>query len=258
MLDPSPFPVRDIWRLDTRRLGRTVTVFHEVDSTNSRAADCDREGEAFLADCQSAGRGQHGRSWLAPPRSSVLLSLLVHPPPHLARPALLTAWAAVSVCAVVHEITAVDACIKWPNDILVGGKKVCGILIEMDARGRKKAVVGMGLNVTQSREDFHNANLPDATSLALLGGVRDTDEVARTLIRRLDDEYDLLLSQPAAIESRWSERLGLVGEEVLAECPGGNLRGRLVEVTFDGLTLERPDGCRLVLAPETILHLRQP
>src|SRR5262249_21998579 len=151
----------------TRRLGRTVTVFHEADSTNSRAAAMadrpDADGLAFLADRQSAGRGQYGRRWVAPARSSVLLSLLLRPPPGVARPVVLTAWAAVSVCEVVQRLTGEVPRIKWPNDVLVRGKKVCGILIEQVARGDQTAsIVGIGLNVTQSSEDLLAAELPDA------------------------------------------------------------------------------------------------
>jgi BirA family transcriptional regulator, biotin operon repressor / biotin---[acetyl-CoA-carboxylase] ligase len=256
------FPVRDVWHLPTRRLGRTVTVYHEVDSTNSRASaaalQADGDGLAFLADRQSAGRGQYGRSWLAPARSSVLLSLLLRPEPHLSRPVVLTAWAAVAVCAVVEQKTGVRPRIKWPNDVLVRDKKVCGILIEQGVRGDQTAsVVGIGLNVTQSQEDFLAAELPDATSLRLLaGGAPDTDDVARSLITQLDEEYDRICrGDRESLQMRWAALLGLLGEEVVAQCADARHRGRLSAASFAGLTLERPGRTALVLAPEVILHL---
>jgi BirA family biotin operon repressor/biotin-[acetyl-CoA-carboxylase] ligase len=256
------FPVREVWHLPTRRLGRTVTVYHEVDSTNSRAAALagrpDANGLAFLADRQSAGRGQYGRRWLAPPRSSVLLSLLLRPPPQVARPVVLTAWAAVSVCAVVQQITGARPQIKWPNDVLVGGRKVCGILIEQGSRGGETAsVVGVGLNVTQSDDDFSAAGLPDATSLSLIAGSPvATDDVARLLITQLDDEFDRLCrGDRDPLESRWASLLGLIGAEVTAECSGVRHRGRLTTATFEELTLGREGRPPLVLAPEVILHL---
>jgi BirA family biotin operon repressor/biotin-[acetyl-CoA-carboxylase] ligase len=255
------FAVRDVWQLPTRRLGRTVTVYHEVDSTNSRAAAAVARadgGLAFLADRQSAGRGQYGRSWQAPARSSVLLSLLLRPEPSTSRPVVLTAWAAVSVCDVVEVMTGARPRIKWPNDVLVRDKKVCGILIEQGVRGDQTAsVAGIGLNVTQSQDDFARAGLPDATSLRLLADhVPDTDEVARTLITRLDEEFDRLCrGDRESLQTRWASLLGLVGEEVVARCAGGRHRGRLTAATFDGLTLERSERPSLVLAPEVILHL---
>src|SRR5262249_51940124 len=122
------------WRLKTRCLGRRVLVFDRLDSTNTFAAalahDPANEGVVVLAREQTAGRGQYQRTWQAPAGTSVLLSVLLFPPPTLRRPALLTAWAAVSVCEAILQLTGLQAKIKWPNDVLIRGRKVCGILIE--------------------------------------------------------------------------------------------------------------------------------
>src|SRR5262245_17248228 len=136
---------REIWHLDTRHIGRRVLVFDQLDSTNSQAAalaeDAANAGVIVLADTQSAGRGQHGRSWQCPASKGVLLSVLLFPPVPLRRPVLLAAWAAVAVCETIRDCTGLDSTIKWPNDILIRGKKVCGILIEQ-GRG---TVAGIGL-----------------------------------------------------------------------------------------------------------------
>jgi BirA family biotin operon repressor/biotin-[acetyl-CoA-carboxylase] ligase len=247
---------RDVWSLDTLRLGRRVLVFDRLDSTNSFAAsladDPANDGVAVLADEQIAGRGQHGRAWAAPPRSAVLLSLLLFPPPELRRPALLTAWAAVAVCWTVRETAGLPARIKWPNDVLLRGRKVCGILIEQ-GRG---VVVGVGLNVRQTDADFAAAGLPQAVSLASFAAPPpDPADVARKLLRRLDEDYDLLRGgDRATLEACWKWHLGLLGRTVRAECPEGPHEGRLSEVAFDGVVLERPGGA-LTLPPERILHL---
>src|SRR5439155_7970824 len=113
------------------------------------ADDVSNDGLILLAQEQKSGRGQQGRTWIAPPGSSVLLSVLVFPPAWLRRPAMLTAWAAVSVCETVREVAGLEATIKWPNDVLVLGRKVCGILIEQrsSAAGTPPATVaGIGLN----------------------------------------------------------------------------------------------------------------
>jgi BirA family biotin operon repressor/biotin-[acetyl-CoA-carboxylase] ligase len=258
----DPFPLRATWELDTRRLGRRVLVFARVDSTNTRALDYaghpDGDGLALLADEQTAGRGQHGRTWSAAPRSSVLLSLLLWPPGRLARPVILTAWAAVSVCAVVREITGATPRIKWPNDVLVGGKKVCGILIEQSRQGDSAAtVLGLGLNVTQSQEEFAAAGLPLATSLAAsAAGPLDTDAVARRLLRELDEQYDrLLVGDLAGLEGQWQRYLGQLGKEVVLECIHGLYPGRLVELSFGAVVLERPDEPSQTLPPESVLHI---
>src|SRR5947209_4329638 len=152
---------RETWALPTKRLGRRVLVFDRLASTSTLAAelaaDPANDGVAVLADEQTAGRGQHGRTWTAPPRSGVLLSLLLFPPNELRRPAVLTAWAAVAVCETVRRVTGVPARIKWPNDVLLRGRKVCGILIEQ-GRG---TVVGVGLNVLQTAEELASAGLTE-------------------------------------------------------------------------------------------------
>jgi BirA family biotin operon repressor/biotin-[acetyl-CoA-carboxylase] ligase len=250
-------PPREEWTLDTRYIGRRVLVYEQTDSTNNRAAelahDPGNDGVVVLAREQTVGRGQYGRTWQAPPGSSVLLSVLLFPPPPLRRPALLTAWAAVSVCETVLAVTGLQARIKWPNDVLLHGRKVCGILIEQ-ARG---TVAGIGLNVRQSAAAFAEARLPHAASLAVFRGeVPDCDAVARRLIRQLDEEYDRLRQgDTATLEACWRWRLGLLGKQVTAECHDGTRQGRLVEVGWDGVCLEQPGGAVLRLVPETVRHL---
>src|SRR5205823_1744339 len=101
------------------------------------------------------------------------------------RAPVLTAWAAVAVCATVRLVTGRQARIKWPNDVLIHGRKTCGILIER-SRG---TVVGIGLNVRQSGADFEAAGLPEATSLAqFTSEAPDTYAVARLLLEQLDAE----------------------------------------------------------------------
>ncbi len=252
---------REEWQLPTRRLGRRVLLFDRLDSTNSRAAQLATEGAtegiAVLAWEQTAGRGQYGRTWQTAAGDGVLLSVLLSPPPALRRPAVLTAWAAVAVCAVVREVTGLPPRIKWPNDVQVRGRKVCGILIEQGcARTGLTTVAGIGLNVRQTVQAFAAAGLPEAVSLAqLTAAPPDTTEVARRLLCRLDEEYDLLCGGDLApLEDAWRSHLGLLGRQVVAECADGTHAGRLRSLTFDAVELERP-GAPLVLRPERVRHL---
>jgi BirA family biotin operon repressor/biotin-[acetyl-CoA-carboxylase] ligase len=183
----------------------------------------------------------------------VLLSALFFPPPELRRAAVLTAWAAVAVCDTVAQASGVTPAIKWPNDVLVGSRKICGILTEQ-ARG---TVVGVGLNVNQTDEDFRAAGLPEATSLKLISGRSfDCDDITRLLIGRLDDSYERLChGDLRTLESAWEERIGLTGAAVSAECLDGDYRGRLLGLGFDGVVLDL-GGRRSHLSPEMIRHLR--
>ena len=247
------------WTLPTRHLAREVRVFDALDSTNSHALaladDPELHGLAILAREQSAGRGQYGRVWSSPPDTSVLLSILLFPPPEARRPVVLTAWAAVAVCELVAEVADLDATIKWPNDILVRGKKVCGILIEQRTSPHA-AVVGIGLNVNQPAEFFAAADLPFAASLGSLSGrILAMEPIARALLHRLDDGYaSLLAGRMDELEARWRTRLGLTNQMVEVECANQVHRGRLVEASFAGVVLET-DGELLHFAPESVRHL---
>jgi BirA family biotin operon repressor/biotin-[acetyl-CoA-carboxylase] ligase len=249
-------PVEE-WHLSTRRLGRRVLVYDCVDSTNTRAAalahDSGNDGLVILADAQTAGRGQHGRSWLCTPGAGALLSVLLFPPPALRRPALLTAWAAVAVCETVRHSTGLEAKIKWPNDVLVHGKKVCGILIEQ-GRG---TVVGIGLNVKQRAAELAAAGLPHAVSLETAARrPLDCQQLARWLIVQLDTDYNRLWrGELLSLEVRWRESLGLLGKRVNAECHDGTYQGRLRELAWEGLVLEQAGGETLHLRPEAVRHL---
>lgn len=255
-----------IWTLPTRLIGRSVEEHDSIDSTNSRALELAQnsanDGQVILAHEQSAGRGQYGRTWSAPSRSSVLLSVLLFPPAALRRPVIFTSWAAVAVGDLIFDLVGLQAKIKWPNDVLLHGKKVCGILIEQRTTGLPDhplaTIVGIGLNVSQSGENFQAANLPEAGSLlSLTGRSLDYSEVAEGLIRRLDDDYqELLEGQYQTLESQWIWRLGLLGRNVEVELADRRVQGRLLDLTFEGLLLEK-DGCFERIAPEQVRHVTE-
>lgn len=247
------------WSLPTRHVGRRVLDYDQLPSTfavaTALAADRANDGTAVLAGEQTAGRGQYGRSWVCPPRAGVLLSVVLFPPPTARRPAILTAWAAVGVAATVRRLAGRRPRVKWPNDVLMRGKKVCGILIESTAAAT--AVAGIGLNVTQPAELFAAAGLPTATSLtASTGRAFDTADVAKALLEELDRAYGLILDgRMEELETRWAKLLGLTGRPTVAELADGSTRrGRLRAVSFAGVELEA-DGTVMRLAPEAVRHL---
>ncbi len=259
------FTPRETWHFDTEHIGRRVLVYDAVDSTNTRAADLaqldpDADGLVLIADQQTAGRGQYGRVWQSRPGSSLLMSVVLRPPAELRRPVILTAWAAVSVAEAVLSLTGVQARIKWPNDLLVRGKKVCGILIEQTGTGSEVVTVaGIGLNLNQTADEFARADLPDATSLGILsGGLIDARTAAGVLVRKLDLEYARLVAgERVAVEADWKWRIGLLGRQVVIEhLGGGTTLGRLRDMAFDGLEVEDADGVVRVVAPEMVAHIR--
>ena len=239
-------------------IGQRILAFDRVDSTNSVAAqladDPANDGAAVLAAEQTAGRGQHGRHWQCQPGDGVLLSVLLFPPPTLRRPAVLTALAATAVCETVQRLTGLSPRVKWPNDVCLRGRKVCGILIEQ-GRG---AVIGVGLNLLQTAAQFAAAGLPGAASLAQFTDAKlDARATAELILRFMDEEYARLLNgDVAALEASWNRRLMLVGREVFLELYNGPTpRGRLLQLGFDGVVIKRPGAAALVLPPETVRHL---
>jgi BirA family biotin operon repressor/biotin-[acetyl-CoA-carboxylase] ligase len=188
------------------------------------------------------------------------MSVVLRPPAELRRPVVLTAWVAVSVAEAILALTGAQARLKWPNDLLLRGKKCCGILIEQTGmQGGITAVVGIGLNLNQTAEEFARAGLPDATSLGIAsGGLIDQRTAAGVVIRKLDEEYARLLSgERAAVEADWKWRVGLLGRHVVIEHPGGAVTtGRLRDMAFDGLEVETSDGFVRVVVPESVSHIR--
>jgi len=246
----------DTWTFPTAHVGRRVLVFDELDSTNTFAAALPADvGLVVVARNQTAGRGRFGRPWRSRPGAALLMSVVLTPPPELRRPAILTAWAAVAVAEAVRELAGVQARIKWPNDLLVRGKKVCGILIEQGAR----VVAGVGLNLTQTADEFAALGLPDAASLGMFGAAVGLRDAAEAVVRNLDAVWSRLLAgERAAVEADWKEWIGFVGRDVEVErSDGSRPTGRLRDLSFDGLELERPDGTVVRIPPEAVEHIRE-
>ena len=243
----------------TTQIGAAGTLIYDsLESTNDFitrwATDETHHGLVILAREQTAGKGQHGRKWSAPRDTSVLLSTLVFPPKHFRRPVQLTAWASLSVCRTIEQLVGASATIKWPNDVIIHGKNIAGILVEQ----RQGIIVGIGLNVSQNQAFFDEAELPDATSLRL---IKDTGAdflvVARTLIAQLDSTYrQFLQGEWQAVEPEWCERFRLRDREVVVEQMEKSTQGKLTKLSFNELEIELATGERYRIAPELVKQLR--
>ena len=165
----------------------------------------------------------------------------------------LTAWASVSVCKAIRTLVPVEPQIKWPNDVLINGLKVCGILVEQgDA-----VVVGIGLNVNVTRDQLDASSLAGASSLAIAAGREfEIDDVAQRLIESLNGMYDQLLTDATVLEARWAAGIGLVGQNVLLETiEGRQVSGQLTALTFSQVGCEIAAGESVSLTPEQVRQL---
>jgi len=255
---------REEWHFPTRHIGQRVLVFDELVSTNDRAAEyaasLDNAGLVLLAEHQTAGRGQYGRAWQSRPGASALVSVVVNPKPECNRPVILTAWAACSIANAIATLTGAQARLKWPNDLLISGRKICGILIEQSAgANRCSTVAGIGLNVNQSAEEFTSYQLLEATSLSILSQrTWELREVLAQMVRSLDEQYAILESYSVhALEQNWKQRIGLLGQTVQVELMDGQrATGRLQDITFDGIELAHEAGGMQSFRPEWVRQLK--
>lgn len=185
----------------TRLVGRELRCFEELDSTNNylKAQPGAPDGTAAIADSQTAGRGRMDRSFQSPRGQGIYLSVLLRPPLPPDRLPPMTALAGVAVCAAVERVCGAQPGLKWPNDPVLCGKKLCGILTELSLEaetGRVQSLVlGIGVNVGQGEEDFSPEVREVATSLRqALGRSVSRPQLAAALLEELDRAYAALLA----------------------------------------------------------------
>lgn len=216
----------DGWRLE---------VLQEAGSTNAVVAERARAGEpaglVVVAEAQTAGRGRLDRSWVSPPRAGLTFSVLLRPELPVSQWPWLPLWTGLAIARALRERADVAAELKWPNDVLVDGRKLCGVLAEVPAPGA--LVVGIGLNVTTTPDELPHGQ---ATSLRLCGArTTDRDTVLRALLRSLTT----VLADPVAAREAYSERCGTLGRRVRLELPAG--------ASVEGLAEAVDPGGRLVV-----------
>jgi BirA family transcriptional regulator, biotin operon repressor / biotin---[acetyl-CoA-carboxylase] ligase len=246
---------RHDWQTDRAHIGRRILDFESLPSTNDEALARAEAGTVIVAETQTAGRGQFGRAWTSPAGAALLATVTVDAEPVNHRAAVLIAWAAVAIAESIESLIGLPVIMKWPNDLLVGPRKVCGILTERQSI----TAVGFGINLNQTLDDFLAAELPGATSLAMLTGHGfDALPVLAQILNRLDDSWARMLAGDYEwLERNWSRRLGLCGRTVIVETVDGlEFTATLGEVSFEGLEFPMPDGPSLILAPERVRHLR--
>lgn len=238
---------------ETAVVGRELLCFDEIDSTNTYAKKIALSGAAdgtvVVADCQTAGRGRMDRSFQSPRGKGIYLTALLRPslPPDRLLP--VTALAGVAVCAAVEQVCGVRPGLKWPNDPVLGSKKLCGILTELSLEGEtgrvQYLVLGIGVNVLQTRADFSPDVAEMAASLAMaLGRPVSRPALAAALIGELDKLYAALkggdLSEYLAAYRRDCVNLG---KTVQLLSPGGRETVTAVDIDRDfGLVVRGADG----------------
>lgn len=248
-----------------------VRRFAEIDSTNRYVLEEARagapEGLVAVADHQSAGRGRRGRTWVAPPGSALMLSVLLRPSLGAGEAHLLAVAVAVAAAEACDEVAGLAPALKWPNDLVVpapggaGDRKLGGVLAEADVRGDRlgAVVVGVGLNLDWPSPPPELAAVAVALAQAA-GRPVDREALLGALLSRLDASYGRLLATPDGrddLAARYRRRCATLGRRVRVDLGAETLVGRAVDVTAEGhLVVATDGGDRRTLAVGDVVHLR--
>ena len=218
----------------TRVIGRDIRVFERTTSTNDimarLAGDGVKEGAVVFAESQSRGRGRLGRHWISPPRKGLWFSILLRPDLAPQSATQLTVAAATALARALAQQTGLAPEIKWPNDLLMGGKKVAGILTELTAEldHVKEVVLGIGVNVNLEQSELPRELRSTATSLRIESGQAvDRAELAVAILREMDDDYERVRrGQFELVAAEWQQRCGTLGRQVSIRVGERVIRGR--------------------------------
>ena len=257
-----PYEIRDILR--TKIVGqKEIYYFADVESTNTEAKKqanlgCP-EGSISLSEAQTKGRGRLSRSWFSPSGKGIWLSVVFRPPfnPHDAPKC--TLMAAVAVTKAIQSMTGIECGIKWPNDILYQGKKIVGILTEMNAEidAINYIVIGMGINVNIKQQDFPDELTESATSLSVIAGHTISRlSLLNAVLVELEQAYEEVIQYGfSKILDEWRKLSITLGKKVNVIGSGKEFSGTAVDIDHDGgLLVQTEAGIERVLAGDVSIR----
>lgn len=237
-------------KLKTRFLGKEIISYKKVDSTNIVAYELAekglREGAVIFADEQAKGKGRQGRAWQSPPGCGIYMSCILRPQMTPNEISKITLMAAVAIAKAIREFTALNAMIKWPNDILINGKKVCGILTEMKAEQDVVdfIILGIGINVNTRSEDLPR----NGTSLKEeLRGFKEGEdlsrvELAKKILETIEAHYNILKKNGSrSIIEEWKELSAMLGSRVKVALHNRTFEAHAHDIDPDGALVVRLD-----------------
>jgi len=268
----APLTAESIRRfLSTAVLGRVEIEIHpEIGSTNARARDLAQagapEGTLVLAESQTSGRGRLGRSWHSPAGRNLYFTLILKPPCAPAEAALIPLTAGLAGAEAIGRLTGTQPEVKWPNDLMLGGRKIAGILSEMECRGVvvRFVVLGVGLNVNMTATDLPPELAAQAGSLRLaLGRPFDRAQVLAAFLNRLETRYrTLLLGGRAELLADYRQVCQTLGSRVQYALENELVTGTAEEIDGEGNLLVRreADGrmIRITAGDVSLLAARRP
>jgi BirA family transcriptional regulator, biotin operon repressor / biotin---[acetyl-CoA-carboxylase] ligase len=262
--EQPPIPERIRAGLRTARLGRSLRFYDRVASTNTTALELAEagapDGTVIVADSQTRGRGRMGRSWISPPHTNLHVSVILRPETDPARIGLWSLAAALAVARTIERTSGLSARLKWPNDILVGHRKISGLLLESAIQGSriKFLVLGIGLNVNLNLDMLPESMRPFVTSLREeLGRETDRWDLLCRLLETLEDRYRLFPAEaPETILNAYAELSETLGRVVTVRNPTQAWTGRAIGLTPEGgLILQKEGLGNVVVRSDEVVHV---
>ena len=234
---------------ETKVIGRDIQVFEETTSKNDvmekLARDGVKEGAVVFAESQTKGRGRLGRKWISPERKGLWFSVLLRPDLRPQEATQLTVASATALRRAIAAETGLQPEIKWPNDILIDGKKVAGILTELSAEVDrvKHIILGMGVDVNQDASELPLELRKTATSLKIeRGEMISRAELAVAILRALDEDYARICGGKfTAVADEWESHCATIGKNVTVLIGDRKIRGRAESLDDDGALLVRTE-----------------
>ncbi|MFG3339418.1 biotin--[acetyl-CoA-carboxylase] ligase [Glycomyces sp. NPDC048151] len=256
----KPLDRHELWSLLSEKsdFWTELDVVQVTGSTNADLAAAARhgapEGKVLIAEEQASGRGRLDRQWISPARAGLTMSFLLRPTLPREQWGTLSLLTAVALEEALKAVCGVHPKLKWPNDILLDGRKVCGILAQVEGNA---VIVGAGLNVSLTEDELP---VPEATSLAIAGAsTLDRAQIAAAFLAHVAAVYATWNEQgPASVIERWRRNSATLGRHVAVSFPNGrNLSGRAVGIDGSGcLEVAAEDGTVETVAAGDIVHLR--
>jgi BirA family biotin operon repressor/biotin-[acetyl-CoA-carboxylase] ligase len=221
-------------------IGKEIIFFESIASTNDKAMETgmqreDPEGTVIIADTQTHGRGRFGRNWTSPPGVNLYFTVILKPPLPPAETQMITLATATAVASAIREHTGLDTGIKWPNDILVNGRKTGGILTEMRSHGNSISLltVGIGVNVNMPLSSLPEDIRHLSTSLKTeKGGPVDREKLLKKILAELERAYkNLLNGNKRALINEWLGLNSIIGNNVRVQ-----MQDRVISGTAEGIS----------------------
>ncbi len=233
--------------LKTKVIGKEIHLFSEISSTNTLAMEMASrgapEGAVVIAETQTGGKGRLGRKWISP-KGNLYFSVILRPDVPLHKAPLSTLIGAVAVASAIRTVCQLHAAIKWPNDVLLSGKKVSGLLTEMSAEQDRirHIVLGIGVDVNMDPEVLPSDIRTTTTTLMSETGRKvSRTALLREILRELDHWYQVLLHDPADVLKEWEKLNMTIGNRIAVSGAGEIFEGSAQGIDAEGRLIVKLD-----------------